>query len=60
MSSFNRQIAGPLGLPTHLSALNLASVKYDDFVSGVSAYVAQGFAATGCSLTCSDGVFVIR
>ena len=60
MSSFNRQIAGPMGLPTHLSALNLASIKYDDFVGGVSAYVAQGFATTGCSLTCSDGVFVIK
>ena len=59
MSSFNRQIAGPMGLPTHLSALDLASIKYDDFVGGVSAYVARGFAPAGCSLTCNDGVFVV-
>ena len=59
ISSFGLPIAGPMGLPTSLSALDLASIKYDDFVGGVSAYVARGFASAGCSLTCSDGVFVV-
>lgn len=59
ISSFRMPLASPTRLPTSLSALDLASINYDDFVNSVSAYVARGFAPAGCSLTCSDGVFVV-
>lgn len=59
ISGFTMPIAGPSARPQQLSALNLASISYSDFTNEMSVYVAKGFASTGCSLTCSDGVFVV-
>lgn len=42
--------------PQHLTSLNVASMSFEKF-SEISSYIGQDF--SGCSLTCSDGTYII-
>lgn len=58
MTDFDSPLTMPNVLPSALVEIDLASISYDDFAGGLSARVARGL-APGCTLTCSDGVYVI-